>query len=195
MNKQQFLDALRQALKPVPEAEIEKTVLYYSEMIDDRIEDSLTEEEAVAGLEDIEIIAQRVKCDLPLNVMVKAKADAKGGLKWWHVLLIVVGFPLWFPIGIALLAIIFAFYVVIWSLILALFATVFSVGLGGLACLVCSPIAFMKGGVYVGLFAIGSGLILIALSIFLFFPVFLISKALIKFTVFMGRKMKGALVK
>lgn len=195
MGKQQFLEALRQALKPVPEAEIEKTVLYYSEMIDDRMEDGRSEEEAIAGLEDISTIAQRVKCDLPLNVMVKAKAEARGGLQWWHVLLLIMGFPLWFPLGLALLSVVLSFYIVIWSLIVSLFAVVFSIGLSGIFLLISTPVAFIKGGVSIGLLILGAALILMALSMFFFFPVFFASKGLVKFTVFVGRKMKGALVK
>ena len=51
MNKQEFLDALRRALSGVPLEEIEERVGFYGEMIDDRIEEGLSEVAAVAVVE------------------------------------------------------------------------------------------------------------------------------------------------
>ena len=48
MSKTEFLTELKKALEGLPEEDIEKSLEYYSEMIDDRIEDGLSEEEAVA---------------------------------------------------------------------------------------------------------------------------------------------------
>lgn len=49
MTKSDFLDLLREKISRLPEWEAAKTVVYYSEMIDDRIEDGMSEEEAVAA--------------------------------------------------------------------------------------------------------------------------------------------------
>ena len=56
MNKQEFLDRLRKGLSGLPQAEREERLLFYSEMIDDRMEEGLTEEEAVAALGSLEEI-------------------------------------------------------------------------------------------------------------------------------------------
>ena len=50
MQKQAFLDALRSQLAGLPEAEINERLNFYSEMIDDRMEEGLTEEEAVDAM-------------------------------------------------------------------------------------------------------------------------------------------------
>ena len=41
MNKSEFLNSLEEKLKELPKDEIRKTIDYYDEMIDDRIEDGI----------------------------------------------------------------------------------------------------------------------------------------------------------
>ena len=53
MNKVEFLEQLRRGLNGLPQEEIEERVTFYSEMIDDRIEEGFSEEEAV---EDSEVV-------------------------------------------------------------------------------------------------------------------------------------------
>ena len=57
MNKQTFVEELRARLAALPEDEREKLIDYYGEMIDDRVEEGLSEEEAVAALGDAADIA------------------------------------------------------------------------------------------------------------------------------------------
>lgn len=47
MNKQEFLVKLRKGLSGLPKEDIEERLTFYSEMIDDRMEEGLSEEEAV----------------------------------------------------------------------------------------------------------------------------------------------------
>ena len=49
MNKKDFLDALNRRLATLSAQEREKSLLYFSEMIDDRIEEGMSEEEAVSS--------------------------------------------------------------------------------------------------------------------------------------------------
>ena len=48
MTKQAFLAALGERLVGLPQKDIEERLTFYSEMIDDRMEEGLSEEEAVA---------------------------------------------------------------------------------------------------------------------------------------------------
>lgn len=57
MNRQTFIRELEQRLAALPEDERTKLVDYYAEMIDDRVEEGLSEEEAVAALGDVADIA------------------------------------------------------------------------------------------------------------------------------------------
>ena len=47
MRKQEFLTELRKGLSGLPQDDIEERLSFYSEMIDDQIEEGLAEEEAV----------------------------------------------------------------------------------------------------------------------------------------------------
>ena len=60
LNKAEFLDDLKCKLSSLPKEEREKTVNYYTEMIDDRIESGMGEEEAVAQMESTQTIAERL---------------------------------------------------------------------------------------------------------------------------------------
>ena len=61
MNKQDFLAELRKGLSGLPQDDIEERLTFYSEMLDDRIEEGLSEEEAVSAAGTIdEIVAQTI---------------------------------------------------------------------------------------------------------------------------------------
>ena len=47
MDKRTFLNSLREQLYGLSQSDIDKSLEYYSEMIDDRMEDGVSEEEAV----------------------------------------------------------------------------------------------------------------------------------------------------
>ena len=58
MNKQTFLEALNEKTASLPEQDRARLLEYFAEMIDDRIEDGLSEEEAVAAMGDPADIAR-----------------------------------------------------------------------------------------------------------------------------------------
>ena len=61
MTKQEFLSRLREGLSGLPEDDIAERLTFYGEMIDDRIEDGLSEEEAVAEVGSVDDIAAQIK--------------------------------------------------------------------------------------------------------------------------------------
>ena len=56
MTKAEFLEQLEQRLLSIGFDERQKTLQYYSEMIDDRIEDGISEDEATESLGTVEEI-------------------------------------------------------------------------------------------------------------------------------------------
>ena len=60
MNKQDFLKELSRALSGLPREDLEERLAFYSEMIDDRMEDGLSEEEAVADIGSIDEAASQI---------------------------------------------------------------------------------------------------------------------------------------
>lgn len=64
MRKEEFLTALRAGLTGLSPEGVEKLVEFCSEMIDDRMEDGLTEEEAVAAAGSLDELIQQAKTEL-----------------------------------------------------------------------------------------------------------------------------------
>ena len=60
MTRVQFLNDLYHHLYGMTQEQAEQHLTYYAEMLADRMEEGMTEEEAVAGMEDVETIARRI---------------------------------------------------------------------------------------------------------------------------------------
>lgn len=60
MTREVFLNDLKNALSGMDEEEISSVLAYYSEMIDDRVEAGMSEEDAVNAMEPVKTIASRV---------------------------------------------------------------------------------------------------------------------------------------
>ena len=58
MNKQEFITLLEKRLFELPQVEKEHLLNYYNETIEDRIEDGMSEAEAVASLDSVEDIVK-----------------------------------------------------------------------------------------------------------------------------------------
>ena len=67
MNKDKFLLALYDAVRDLPLEDVERSIAYYREMIDERVEDGMNEEEAVAALGSVEDIAAQIMDGAPVT--------------------------------------------------------------------------------------------------------------------------------
>lgn len=76
MNKHEYLEELTHQLRGIPDDEIERARAFYSESIDDRREEGLSEQEAVASLESPVEAAQRIISELPTRPRATAKLHA-----------------------------------------------------------------------------------------------------------------------
>ena len=123
MTKNAYLSELADRLRQLPQSEIDKSIAYYSEIIDDRMEEGCSEEEAVNGLEAPVTAAERILQDAPLGMLVRERIRPKQAVSGWIIALLVIGFPVWFPLLLAAAGIVFAMYVVVWSLVFAFFAS------------------------------------------------------------------------
>lgn len=164
MNKEQFLSAVRQRLAGLPQSDIDRSMDYYAEMIDDRMEDGLTEEEAVAAMGTPEYVASQILMDTPLPKLVKAKAKPSRSLRGWEIALLVLGCPVWLPLLLAAAIVLFAGFVTVWALILSLFLVILALGVSGIACI---GAMFAAGFTPNALFAGSAGLILTGVTILL----------------------------
>ncbi len=169
MNKQQFLTAIRDRLNGLPQSEIQKYLDYYSEMIDDRMEEGLSEEAAVSSMESVEDIASQILMDTPLPKLVKAKVNPGRSFKAWEVVLIILGFPLWFPLLVAASAVIFSVYIVLWSVVLVLYAVDLVFAAAAVSCITAGTVTIFSGMLSYAVLALGIGLVCAGIAILLFF--------------------------
>ena len=123
MKKNEFLIKLIQGLSSLPQAEIEDRVSFYSEMINDRMEEGLTEEEAVAAIGSVEAVIEQIIVDVPLLSLIKAKM--KRTRKWsaWEIVLLAVGSPIWIALIATAFAVVISVYASIWAVVVSLWAT------------------------------------------------------------------------
>lgn len=182
MNKQEFLARLEAGLSGLPKPDAEERLAFYGEMIDDRVEEGLTEEEAVAEIGPVEDVVTQIIGETPLPRIIKERVRSNRRLQAWEIVLLVLGLPLWLPLLIAAAAVLFSGYVVIWSLILALWAVELSFAVSSVAVFAGGIILICQGMGVQGLAAIGAGLVLAGLSILLFFGCLAASKGAIVLT-------------
>ena len=71
MTKQEFLCALGKKLSGLPRREVDERLAFYSESIDDRIEEGRTEAQAVADIGSVDEIAAQVIAEVPLARIAK----------------------------------------------------------------------------------------------------------------------------
>ena len=149
MTKEDFLILLKENLSDLPEAEADKAIAFYNESIDDRIEDGLSEEEAVSSLGKMEEVIEGIRSNLPLAVLIGKRVKEshnKADNKTLWMVLAVCGFPLWLPLAIAFAAVILAVYVSLWAVIISLYAVVFSFGLAAVGGFIAGIIrCFLSG--------------------------------------------------
>lgn len=197
MNKLEFLNKLSANLASLPKYEIDKSVSYYEEIIDDRIEDGMAEEDAVAALGDIDSIAENIKYDMSITTLMKAKVSEsknRASNKGVWLTLVILGFPLWFPLLAAFASVFLALYISVWAIIFSLYAVVLSLGVSCAATLIVGFAFFFVRSVPAGLCALGAALLCGALTLFMIKPVYLITKGLIKFTAYIIRKIKSVFI-
>ena len=169
MNKTEFLLDLTEKLSPLPWEEIADRWDYYSEMIDDRVEEGMSEEEAIAELGTVDEIAAQILSDIPLSTLVKKKLKSKRRIKAWEIVLLVLGSPIWLSLLITAFAVVLALYVSLWTVIISLWAVFVSLIACALAGIAIGIFWAITGRTPAGIAMIGAGILCAGLSIFLFF--------------------------
>lgn len=166
MNKQEFLAELKAKLIGLPQDDIEERLGFYSEMIDDRVEEGLTEEQAICELGTIESIATQIMSEIPLTKLVREKVKPSRKLSVWEIVLLVLGSPIWLSLLIALFAIVISIYAVVWSVIISLWAVEFSLAACSVGGVFASVFFMAKGNLVSGAAMLGAGILCAGLAIF-----------------------------
>lgn len=182
MNKAEFLSELRNRLNGLHKDDIKRSLDYYSEMIDDRMDEGMAEEEAVADLGKMDDIVSQILSDTSFVKLVIEKVKPKRKAEGWVIALLIIGSPIWASLLISLFAVVISVYLSVWSVIVSMYAVTLSLFLSGLAGIAAGCIFFTKGDIIQGILFIGAALILTGLSVLVFFAVNYIVKQFIILT-------------
>ncbi len=195
MNKKEFLDKLKARLSSLPKQDVEERLSFYSEIIDDRIEEGLSEGEAISQIGSVDEVVSQIIADIPLSNIIKEKTKSKRKLKAWEIVLLVLGSPVWASLLVSAFAVIFSLYIVLWSVIASLWAVFASF-------VACAPLGVLAGIVFAisgngpsGIFMIGAGIFSAGLSIFLFFLCKISTKGVLLLTKVIALGIKKCFVK
>lgn len=163
MYKEEFLSRLKAGLAGLPREDVEERVTFYSEMIDDRMEEGLSQEDAVAQIGPVEAVIDQIRADLAQPQKEKRK------LGWAEIVLLVLSAPVWLTLLLSLFAVVVSVYASMWAVVISLWAVDVSLAacsFGGVA----AAVAFAMAGKWPAAVAVlGGGLVCAGLSVFLFF--------------------------
>lgn len=169
MTKQELTFTLAEKLNGLPWEEVERSMEYYDEMINDRMEEGMSEEQAIAALGSIDEIAAQILADIPLSRIVRAKIKPKRSLRAWEIILLILGSPLWLSLLLAAFSVVLSLFASFWAVILSLYACELAFAVSAVACLPASVLLFCLGEPLFGLFCLGATLIMGGLTIGWFF--------------------------
>ena len=195
MNKQDFIASLRASLSGLPKQDVEDRLNFYSEMIDDRIEEGLTEQEAVLAIGSVTTVSSQIIADIPLSKIAKEKIKPKRGLRAWEILLLALGSPIWLSLLIAAFAVVFSLYVSVWSVIISLWAVFASLVACAAGVIIAGIVFIVVGHALTGVCMIGAALVCAGLSIFSFFGCKAATKGLLWLTKKLALGIKKCFVK
>lgn len=193
MTEREFLTNLRSQLSGLPDDQIEEALAFYAEAVADRMDDGMTEREAVDALGDPGSAAESILRGLPLVPRTIARTRGRGTLLLG--VLAIIGSPIWLSLGVAFLAIVAAGYIVLWSL--ALCAWIVTAALFGIVPLlgVLSLDGLIIGNLPYAVVSIGFALLAAGIALFAGLIAWEVSKLILRLSALWVRKAFSPFVK
>ena len=181
MTKQEFIDELRTRLSKLPLTDAEEQIRFYEEMINDRMEEGLPEEEAVDDIGSIDSIYNQIAKDAPKSHLkfdkTRQKAESQRRKKiiilsstaiiWAPVLIALAAAALGIAVSLAAVAI--SLFVALWSLVASAWAVFAAFAFSSPVALLISILNIFNGNILSGIAILGGGMVVTGLAIFTFF--------------------------
>ena len=180
MLKKEFLDRLRAKLSCLPSFEIEERINFYSEMIDDRMEEGISEEDAVSEIGSVNETVHRILSEFPLTNPKRETPERK--LNVWKTVLLVLGSPVWLSLVAAAFAVIVSLYAVMWVFVCVAWTLFVALGASAPYLTVAGIISAFNGGVFEGVAEIIFAVVCAGLAVLAFFGSKSVTKAIYIFS-------------
>lgn len=190
MKKLEFISELESKLKGLPEREVKERVSFYSEMIDDIMEDGTPEAAAVLSVGRIEDIVVQIIEGIAASGESRERIKKKKRKKAWEIVLIVLGSPIWFSLLVAALAIVLSLYISLWAIVVSLWSAFVAIAVSSPAAGILSVVSCFSGSIPLGVVFLGAGLFLGGLAIFAFYGCIALTKASCKLFKYIIRLIK-----
>lgn len=156
MTKSEFISILEKKLEGIPKEDIKNTIEYYNEIIMDKQDEGVSEEEVIESLGTIDEIVNFTLSEIPVSKLVKEKLNLNRKLKIWEIVLLTITSIIWAPLLLVLLVVILSIYLCLWSGVIAL-------GSVSVSCLASSLIS-IPGIIDIFTSDFSSGILLIAVG-------------------------------
>ena len=168
MTKMDFLLELSDRLDCLNEEDRDTSCQFYGEMIDDRMEEGFSEEEAVKAVGEAEKIVEQAVADTPIIKIAKEKFRPKKNDTWILILLLVLALPVWLPVFCSVLVTLVSLYVSLWSAVFSFWVAFVGVCICSAVSIVAGVVFAVKGSFVTTAVMIATGLVLGGLSVLLF---------------------------
>ena len=178
MNRIEFIKLLEKRLFGIPKKDIKKTLDYYNEIISDKIEDGISEEEAIKSLGSVDEIVNLTLSEISFPKLVKEKFNLNRKLKTWEIVLLAATFYIWIPLLIVGIALVLVAYICLWSGVIALAAGAISCAATSLT-VILGLIDIVTGNVGSGFFLMGIGVASTGVAIILGMLTFRLAKLMV----------------
>lgn len=169
MNKQAFLDTLGAALSGLPPTDIEERLAFYGEMLDDKMEAGLSEEEAVSSLGTIDEIVSEILSETPLLKIAKERMKPRRRPSPLTSVLLILGSPIWLSLAAAAVAVLLSLYASAFAVIASLWAVFGALVAGGFGCAIAFVALLFGQKGLIGLALLGTALAAFGLSVLAFY--------------------------
>ena len=191
MDKREFLSLLQKSLAGLPQEDIDERLNFYSEMIDDSVEEGLTEEEAVARIGSVNEIAAQIIGDTPLPVPEPVTKQRNP----WKIAVIILSSPIWFSLQISAAAVALSLYASLWAVIIAFWSVFAALCSCGFAGILGGIVMAVFENAIPGIALVGMSLVCCGLAVFTFYGCIAASKGTVLLTKKLARLIKKAFTK
>lgn len=163
MSKNEYIKRLKKGLKGLTKNEIDDCIQYYEEYFSDAGEENV--DKVIKELGSPESVAKKVSAEACIERIDNgSEKDKKSFANIWILVAAICSAPFWGPIGIAIVAVIFA-------VMITIFAVTFAIGVTCVALIGSGILSFFVGIVALfasmpdGLLAMGISLIILAIGL------------------------------
>lgn len=195
MNKQEFISKLQTKLKNIPSDAVNEQINFYIEIIEDKIEDGKTEEEAINEIGSIDEISENIISNISIFKIAKEKLKPNKKLKVWEIILIILGSPIWLPLFIAFLAIFLSIYISVWAIIISFYAIFIAFSAATVAATLIGLYLLTNGNGELGLIYLSVSLVCFGISMLMFVVCKYLTKGIVKLSKSILHKIKKVFIR